>query len=385
MRTRRMLVVKRERYQFSVIRERMKDHPGQVLDFALGSLQQELPSSLVGLVTGGAARILERANLDEHHAFGEQAATYLSREFGVVVEPEQILPVPSGRVAMTALTACLLEPGDGVLVTEPGYPAFARVAAHRHCRVRTVALHPDRGFLPDLSSLPLDELGRIRLAALNYPNNPTGAVLGPETVATLVDHLGSAPILFNDSTYGPLVYGQPPTSLLADSIGVEPRQGVVELHSLAKLFALGPLAISFLIGSSEVIEQLRHYSDFAWSPLSSLHIQAATQALAEDSYVEQVRQLCHKRVERVRGGLSHLGFEPYPTPSGLYILTRVPSAIAGEEVSSARQVADLLLDRFGVAVAFWDIQDTGYLRFTSLYSEGDLTRLVDMKEEMRIS
>lgn len=380
-----MNLEKRDRYQFSVIRERMKDHPGQVLDFALGELQQELPPSLVGLATGSASPILERASLDEHHEFGANAATYLSRQFGVVVEPEQILPVPSGRVAMTALTACLLEPGDGVLVTEPGYPAFARVATHRHCRVDSVPLDPESGFLPDLSSLPAENAVGMRLAALNYPNNPTGSVLASETVEVLVDGLGQSPILFNDSTYGPLVYNQPPTSLLADGIGVDPSQDVVELHSLAKLFALGPLAISFLIGSPGVIEQLRRYSDFAWSPLSSLHMRVAAQALEEEDYVDGVRELHRKRVERIRGGLSNLGFEPYPTPAGLYVLTRVPPSIAGQPVETAREAADLLLDRFGVAVAFWDIEGTGYLRFTSLYGEGNLARLVDMKKEMQIS
>lgn len=380
-----MSVEKRERYQFSVIRERMKDHPGQVLDFALGELLQELSPTLLGMVTGSTSQILHRANLDQHHAFGEQAATYLSREFGVVVEPEQILPVPSGRVAMTALTACMLEPGDGVLATEPGYPAFARVAAHHHCRVRSVELDPDHGFLPDLSKLSPDDVAGMRLVSLNYPNNPTGTILAPETIQTLVDGLGHKPILFNDATYGPLVYGQPPTSLLAESVGVESTQEVVELHSLAKLFPLGPLAVSFLIGSLEVIEQLRRYSDFAWSPLSSLHLQVATEALGEKEFVAGVRELYRKRVERVRGGLTHLGFEPYPTPSGLYILTRVPTSIAGELIGSAHEAADILLDRFGVAVAFWDIGARGYLRFTSLYSQGNLTRFVDMKDEMRIN
>ena len=379
-----MSTLKRERYQFSVIRERIEDHPGQVLDFALGEIQQELPPSLAGLVTGSASLILKRANLDEHHAFGEQAATYLSQEFGVVVEPEQILPVPSGRVAMTAMTACLLEPGDGVLATEPGYPAFARVAAHRHCQVHTVSLDPANGFLPDLAGLKAEDVGGMRLASLNYPNNPSGSVLAAETVAVLTERLGRSPILFNDATYGPLVYDRPPTSLLADSIGVEAGQGVVELHSLAKLFALGPLAISFLIGSPEIIGQLRRYSDFAWSPLSSLRLRVAAQALREEGYLEKVRESYSKRVDRVRAGLSHMGFEPYPTPSGLYVLTRVPTAIAGIEIETAREAADILLDRFGVAVAFWDIGSQGYLRFTALFSEGDVTRLVDMKEAMRI-
>ena len=154
------------RYQFSVIRERMKQHSGQVLNFALGNLHQELPESLQRMIAEGATEMMIRAGLAEHHRFGERASAYLSREYGVVVEPEQILPVPGGRSAMTALTACLLAPGDGVLVTEPGYPAFARVAAHQHCRIQAAPLDPAHDFLPDLSHLQPDELAPLHIAAV---------------------------------------------------------------------------------------------------------------------------------------------------------------------------------------------------------------------------
>ena len=124
-----MSAEKSERYQFSVIRERIKDHPGQVLDFALGELQQELPASLVGLVTGSGSQILQRANLDEHHAFGERAASYLSREFGVVVEPEQILPVPSGRVAIVVGCGSSISTSGSVLSPQPVSPQAATTDA----------------------------------------------------------------------------------------------------------------------------------------------------------------------------------------------------------------------------------------------------------------
>jgi aspartate/methionine/tyrosine aminotransferase len=373
---------KRARYQFSVIRERMSQHSGQVLNFALGNLHQKLPESLLRLVSSGASEMMRRASLAEYHQLGEQASAYLSREFGVVVEPEQILPVPGGRAAMTAMTACLLAPGDGVLVTEPGYPAFAQVAAHRHCRIQVAALDPTRDFLPDLSGLQSDELAPIDLVSLNYPNNPTAAVLTPETVTALADRLERHPILFNDATYGPLVYDQRPISLLDDSLEISDGQSVAELHSMAKLFPLGPVALAFLIGSERIINQVRRYSDFAWAPLSALHLQVAISALDEEDYLEGVRDLYQGRIERLRGLLADLGFTPYPTPSGMYVLTDAPVAVAGQSVGTAQEAADVLLDRFGLAVAAWDIPPNRYLRFSALYQEEDLAALSKLQDEL---
>ena len=366
---------KRERYQFSVIRERIAQHGGEVLNFALGDLQQQLPDSLARQVEQGAAAMMRRASLAEYHQFGESASAYLSREFGVVVEPEQILPVPGGRAAMTAITACLLSPGDGVLVTEPGYPAFARVAAHQHCRLQVAPLDPEREFLPDLSGLQSAELAPVDLVALNYPNNPTAAVLTPETIRVLSERFGTHPILFNDATYGPLVYDRQPISLLGDSLGVSSEQGTAELHSLAKLFPLGPLAIAFLIGSADIIDQIRSYSDFAWAPLSSLQLQLAAHALLQESYVARVRELYGQRIGSLRTVLTDLGFDPYPTPAGLYVLCDAPATVDGVAVATAQAAADVLLDRHGLAVAAWDIPPNRYLRFSSLYRQSDLDAL----------
>lgn len=328
--------------------------------------------------------MMRRASRAEHQAFGEQASAYLSREFGVVVEPEQILPVPGGRAAMTALTACLLAPGDGVLVTEPGYPAFARIAAHQHCRIQAAPLDPAHEFLPDLSHLQSDEMAPVDLVSLNYPNNPTAAVLTPETIGVLADRFGDHPILFNDATYGPMVYDRRPISLLDDSLGISDSQDVAELHSMSKLFPLGPVAIAFLIGSQPIIDRIRRYSDFAWAPLSALHLQVAVAAFEEEGYLGEVRDLYEGRIERLRSELTDLGFAPYPAPSGMYVLTDAPERIDGEEVDTAQEAANLLLDRYGLAVAAWDLEPNRYLRFSALYAEEDLAALTALQGEMEV-
>ena len=287
-----------------------------------------------------------------------------------------------GRTTSTNFPPSLLAPGDGVLVTEPGYPAFARVAAHQHCRVQVAPLDPLQEFLPDLSRLQSEEIAPVDLVSLNYPNNPTGAILSARTIAVLAERFGKPPILFNDATYGPLVYRQRPISLLDDSLGVSKSQGVVELHAMAKLFPLGPVAIAFLIGSQEIIDPIRQYSDFAWAPLSALQLQVAISAFGEETYLGEVRDLYRDRIERLRTHLSGLGFAPYPTPSGMFVLTDAPSRVDGQPVETAQEAADLLLDRFGLAVAAWDIEPNRYLRFSSLYEEEDLDTLAGLQGVM---
>lgn len=283
---------------------------------------------------------------------------------------------------MTAMTACLLVPGDGVLVTEPCYPAFARIAAHQHCRIQAAALDPTHDFLPDLSHLQSDEMAPVDLVSLNYPNNPTAAVLTPETIEVLAERLGQRPILFNDATYGPLVYDQRPISLLDDILEVSDSQHVAELHSMSKLFPLGPVASAFLIGSQEIIDRVRRFSDFAWAPLSALHLQVAVSAFREEGYLEEVRDLYRGRIERLRSQLAELGFAPYPTPAGMYVLTDAPTTVNGKNVDTAQAAADLLLDEFGLAVAAWDLAPNRYLRFSSLYEEEDLVALSELQGEL---
>lgn len=370
------------RYPFSVIRERLRARGEEALDFAIGSVGFPLAETLSELVEKQPQLALRRCAPEEVESFAASAVEMLSRVYGIQLEPESVLPVPGSRVAMSTLTACVLSPDDDVLVTEPGYPAFARVAAHQHVRIWRVPLDPERDFLPELEQL--SKAGPLRLAALNYPNNPTGAVLSRQGIAELAQRLDPQSIVFNDAAYGPLVYEGSPPSLLGVAAAEKLEQPVLELHSLSKLFSLGPMGISFFIGSRSLIDELREYSDFAWAPLSSLHLQLARRCLVEEALLEGMREFFGRRIESLRATVSELGFEPYATPGGMYVLCRLPESIAGTPVTGAQQAADLLLDQFGLAVAAWEAAPHAYLRFSSLYREQDLASLARLGDRLAI-
>ncbi|MGH8193664.1 MAG: pyridoxal phosphate-dependent aminotransferase, partial [Woeseiaceae bacterium] len=275
-------------------------------------------------------------------------------------------------------------PGDKVLVTEPGYPAFTRLATHRHAEVLVSLLDPENAFAPEID-VPGANNGPLRVIAVNYPNNPTGAMLTPGVISRLGEITATSTILFNDATYGPLVYDEHPGSLLGNGTGDSSQVEMVELHSFSKLFPLGPVAVSFLAGSEETMRSVSTYSEFAWSPLSQLQLKATTMCLRDEARLQELRAFFPAQLQALRQTLISIGFEPYPAPAGVYTICRVPSCIAGRPVASANDAANRLMDEFDLAVFPLDTPRDGYLRFSSLYRAEDLERLSSLGAALQVA
>jgi aspartate/methionine/tyrosine aminotransferase len=374
------------RYPFAVIKEKLHAKRGEIADFAIGARRIPLPESLNQWIHANAGLALKPASPDDADAFKQAAVNYLRVEYDAAVGSNQIVPVPSGRVGMSAFIACDVRSGDAVVVTEPGYPAFARMAAHRHADIHSAQLDPERGFAPDLESLAETVKQRLRVIALNYPNNPTGAVISAEMRAAV--HAASArsgAIVFNDAVYGPLTYEEGSSCLLTGDAEHHLGDGLVELHSLTKLYPLGPLSGSFLVGSQKAIQEIATYSEFAWAPMSALQVQATTWCLQDKSGRESIRQFYRQQLDELRRALVRLGFEPYPTPSGIYALCRVPQRIGGQKVANAADAAARLLDHYSVAVMPFDVPGNGYLRFCSMFLQEDMDRLMAQEDKLAVN
>jgi LL-diaminopimelate aminotransferase len=370
------------RYPFAVIKEKLHARRGEVTDFAMGARRLTLPGELSEWLSANSSLAFKAAGQDAINSFKDAAGSLLQRQYGLSAEHEQIVPIPGGRVAMTAIAACVLRPEDAVLVTEPGYPAFARLASHWHVEVYPVPLNPEQGFAPDLSGLSSEQLNNIRIMSLNYPNNPSGGVLSEEARATILATAGKAnALVFNDNVYGPLTYGSQPSSLLTESVDTD----VVELHSLTKLYPLGPQGASFLVGSNATMRKIATYSEYAWAPMSAMEVQATTWCMRDTAGHADSKSSFKVQVDSLRQTLVDVGFDPYPVPAGIYVLCRMPASIAGKKIETAEEAAVMLLDDFDLAVVPWEQGPNHYVRFTSMYRPEDLLRLQELGDKLRIN
>lgn len=365
------------RYPFAVIKEKLHARRGEIADFAIGRRKLPLDDDFVQWIHLNPGLALQPASPDDVAAFREEAVGFLKTEYDSEVSHEQIVPVPSGRAGMSAFVACAIEPGAAVVVTEPGYPAFARMASHRHADVIPINLDPGHDFAPDTG--PLEALEDISVVALNYPNNPTAAVLTDETRSSVADFAGRHhSIVFNDAVYGPLTYEGHAACLLTGATAAGNGR-FVELHSLTKLYPLGPQSGSFLVGTPDPVRSIATYSEFAWAPMSALQIRATTRSLSDVVGRRSIRDFYASQIARLRRTLLELGFHPYPTPSGIYALCRVPPTIGGQRVGSAEEAASILMDEYDIAVMPWDVPEHSYLRFCSMYRDEDLEKLAALK------
>ena len=124
------------------------------------------------------------------------------------INPEtEVLHSIGSKAALSILPAALINPGDYVLMTTPGYPVFGTHAKYYGGLVHNLPLTEANNFLPDLDSIPKEILSKAKVLVLNYPNNPTGASATAEFFARVVDFARRNNIVvIHDAAYAALVF-----------------------------------------------------------------------------------------------------------------------------------------------------------------------------------
>ena len=159
-------------------------------------------------------------------------ADWYARWYGVELDPQrEIQPLIGSKEGILHISLAFLNPGDGVLVPNPGYPTYSSVSRLAEAEIFTYDLDGQNGWQPDfeqLESLPLD---RIKLMWVNYPNMPTGANASVELFTRLVEFgRRHGIVIVNDNPYS-FILNDRPLSLLSIPGA---RECCIEMNSLSK-------------------------------------------------------------------------------------------------------------------------------------------------------
>ncbi|GAW98803.1 pyridoxal phosphate-dependent aminotransferase [Secundilactobacillus mixtipabuli] len=301
----------------------------------------------------------------------QAAADFYKREYGVDLDPEKEVAILGGsKIGLVELPFALLNPGDTMLLPDPGYPDYLSGVALAQVKLELMSLSADKQYLPDYQQLDPKVVEQAKLMYLNYPNNPTGAVATPEFYEKTVQfakehHIG----VVQDFAYGAIGFdGKRPVSFLqtpgAKEVGIE-------TYTLSKSYNMAGWRVGFAVGNEDMIEAINLIQDHLFVSLFPAIQDAAVAALDSDqSSVKSLVALYQKRRDDFYAAARKIGWEPYPSGGAFYAWMPVPKGYTSEEF------ADLLLDKAAVAVApgtGFGKSGEGYVRVGLLIDEPKFT------------
>lgn len=246
--------------------------------------------------------------------FRESVANWMQNRFGVSLEEENVTNLIGSKEGLGVIAKTLVDPGDFVLVPDPGYPVYAKGGAILNEGVPYyMNLEEENGYLPLFDSIPTEIVKKAKLMYLNYPNNPTTAIASNEFLKESLNFAEDNGIVIAfDNAYSEITFdGYMAPSLLQFDGGMDH----VEMNSFSKTFSMGGDRIGFAVGNQDVIGgmvKVKSQVDMA----SPTYIQAAA-AAALDSYessqrppeIEEIVDTYRKRRDVAVKGLNEIGYK----------------------------------------------------------------------------
>ncbi|MBI3625671.1 MAG: LL-diaminopimelate aminotransferase [Candidatus Rokubacteria bacterium] len=318
-----------------------------VIDLGIGDPDLPTPPHII--------RALQRAAEDpETHrypsyegmlAFRQAVADWYAKRFNVRLDPEQeVLALIGSKEGTAHMPLAFVNPGDVVLVPDPGYPVYAAGTWFAGGEVHWMPLRRQNAFLPDLAAIPAETARRAKLMYLNYPNNPTAAVATREFFAETVKLARSHGILVcHDLMYSELKFDgyEPPSILEIEGA----RETAVEFHSLSKTYSMTGWRLGFCVGNASAVAGLGKIKTNVDSGVFQAVQYAGIAALTgPQDLSEQYRRTYQKRRDIVVGGLKALGWDVDIPKGTFFVWAPVPGRL------DSRRFATRLLEEVGVVV-----------------------------------
>jgi aspartate/methionine/tyrosine aminotransferase len=301
-------------------------------------------------------------------ALREAIAEYYGARLGVEVDARRIVVTSGASAGLLLLCALLLDPGDELLLTDPGYPCNEVFAALVNGEPVRIPLRPETGFALELDEVRARWTARTRAVLVASPANPTGAMLDRETLQALAaiarDHDGSVIL---DEIYQGLVFD--------DTVGYRTGLAVADdlyvLNSFSKYFGMTGWRLGWMVVPEAALDGLPRLAQNLFISPPSLSQHAALAAFSDDAIAihEQRRQAFARRRDVLVAGLQDLGFRvPLRPPGAFYVYADVTRSGLG-----ATEFCWRLLEEFGVAATpgtdFGERDAERYVRFA--YTTGD--------------
>ncbi|MCX7551777.1 pyridoxal phosphate-dependent aminotransferase [Xanthomarina sp. F2636L] len=290
----------------------------------------------------------------------EAMVSFYRDQFQVFLSPNtEVLPLMGSKEGIMHISMAFLNPGDQVLIPNPGYPTYASVTSLVGAKPVLYNLNEDNNWIPDLEMLEEKDLSKVKLMWINYPHMPTGAVATEAFFVKLVAFAKRHRILIvNDNPYG-FILNNSPRSILSIPGA---KDVCLELNSLSKTFNMSGWRIGMVLGKSDYINHILKVKSNMDSGMFYGIQKGAIEALkCSKLWYVSLNNVYEERRKLIWQLADKLNCSYDKNAAGLFVWAKTPPFIKSEEF------IDLLLKEYNIFIApgtVFGSQGEGYVRFS---------------------
>ena len=307
----------------------------------------------------------------------EAFARFYGRRFGVELDPEtEVVPALGAKECVFNLNLAFLDPDSVALAADPGYPVYTGGPLLAGAEAVLMPLLPELGFAPDLDAIGGDVARRARLMYLNYPNNPTGAIVPEGLFERAVEFAREHDLLVvHDASYTETTFDDYVAPSFLETPGA--KEVGVEVFSLSKGWNMTGWRTAAVVGNAEAVSAYWRLKTNMDSGMFEA-VQLAAAAALDAGPPQQMPVIYQRRRDLVCAALREIGVDVTPPKGTIYVWAPVP------EGHTSASFCELVLEESGVVVSpgsAYGPNGEGFFRISLTVPEERLTEAVERLRE----
>jgi LL-diaminopimelate aminotransferase len=358
--------------------DRMRRDGADVINLGIGSPDQPPSESTIEGLIAEARKPTSHGyqSYTGIPALRKAFAEWYKKYFHVELNPDnEILPLMGSKEGIMHISMAFVNPGDEVLVPDPGYPTYSSVTKLVGGIVRNYDLREEHGWLPDLDKLEKNDLSKVKLMWVNYPHMPSGTKASKSLFEKLVAFTNKHGILLcNDNPYSFILNKEYHSVLEVDGA----RETALELNSLSKSHNMAGWRVGMVAGHSEYIKEILKVKSNMDSGMFLAMQMAAVAALNNpETWYDTVNSVYIKRRKIVEEIMDILNCRYDKKQVGLFVWGRIPDGI-----SNCESYIEEILNRTNVFITPGFIFGKNGERYIRISLCANEKRLMEAKERL---
>jgi LL-diaminopimelate aminotransferase len=349
--------------------DQMRKAGADVINLGIGSPDQPPSENTIRKLR----EIAEKANVHGYQSYTgipalrKAFAEWYKKYFKVELDPEsEILPLMGSKEGIMHISMSFINPGDEVLIPNPGYPTYSSVTSLVGGKARYYELDETTGWLPDLNRIEESGVDKVKIMWVNYPHMPTGTKATIRLYEKLIAFAGRNEILIcNDNPYSFILNNEYLSILAVDGA----KETALELNSLSKSHNMAGWRIGMLAGQSDHISTVLKVKSNMDSGMFRAMQEAAVEALSNPpSWYERVNSVYLKRRIIVEEIMDLLKCRFDKNQTGLFVWGRIP-----EEIAACEEYVENILQKANVFITpgfIFGSKGDRYIRISLCAEEG---------------